>query len=41
LHAKVLRQKRGIWQFACEAWVEDQRVAEAKLMCTYRAIDSV
>lgn len=27
---------KGVWKFACEAWVGDTLVTQAKLMCTMR-----
>jgi len=36
LHVEVERQMRGIWKYKAEARVDDQIVAEAKLMCAKR-----
>jgi 3-hydroxyacyl-[acyl-carrier-protein] dehydratase len=33
---QILRNLRGIWQFAAQARVDDALVSEAKLMCTMR-----
>jgi len=38
LRVSVIRNKRGIWKFSGQAWVGEQVVAEADLMCTVRAI---
>jgi 3-hydroxyacyl-[acyl-carrier-protein] dehydratase len=34
LRAQLLRAKRGIWVFACEASVDGKLVATAEIMCT-------
>jgi 3-hydroxyacyl-[acyl-carrier-protein] dehydratase len=34
LRAKLLRSKRGIWVFDCEASVDGKTVASAQIMCT-------
>jgi 3-hydroxyacyl-[acyl-carrier-protein] dehydratase len=39
LHAKLLRSKRGIWVFDCEARVDGAIVASAQIMCTEQDID--
>ena len=38
LEVRLERQIRGIWKFAAEAWVGENLAAEAKIMCTVRAI---
>ena len=38
LEARIERNVRGIWKFAVQAKVGDALAAEAKLMCTVRAI---
>jgi len=38
LEAKLERNVRGIWKFAVQAKVADAIAAEAKLMCTVRAL---
>lgn len=38
LEAKLERNVRGIWKFAVQAKVGDAIAAEAKLMCTVRAL---
>jgi 3-hydroxyacyl-[acyl-carrier-protein] dehydratase len=40
LSARLLRAKRGIWVFDCDARVDDKVVATAEIMCTERDIDS-
>lgn len=40
LSAKLLRSRRGIWVFDCEASVEGTLVASAEIMCTEQDIDS-
>jgi len=40
LQANLLRSKRGIWVFDCEARVEGKVVATAQIMCTEQAIDT-
>lgn len=39
LYAKLLRSKRGIWIFDCEARVDGTMVATAQIMCTEQDID--
>jgi 3-hydroxyacyl-[acyl-carrier-protein] dehydratase len=34
LSAKLIRAKRGIWMFDCEASVDSKTVASAQIMCT-------
>ena len=36
-----VRNKGGIWKFEAKAYVEDQIVCEAELMCTYRERESL
>ncbi|QJQ95040.1 MULTISPECIES: 3-hydroxyacyl-ACP dehydratase FabZ [Halomonadaceae] len=38
LTAKVIREKRGIWKFACRATVEDELVCEAEIICAERKV---
>ncbi len=38
LHVEIERNVRGIWKFKAEARVEGAIAAEAKLMCTVRAL---
>ena len=40
LSVEVIKTKRGIWVFDCEASVEGKTVASAEIMCTERKIDS-
>jgi len=40
LRAKLLRSKRGIWFFDCDARVDDSIVASAEIMCTEQGIES-
>jgi len=40
LRADLLRAKRGIWVFACEARVDDKVVATAEIMCTEQDINT-
>lgn len=40
IEAKLLRLKRGIGIFACEAKVDDQVVSTAQIMCTARDINA-
>ena len=40
LHVEIERQMRGIWKYKAEARVEGEIVAEAKLMCAKREIQS-
>jgi 3-hydroxyacyl-[acyl-carrier-protein] dehydratase len=40
LHVTIERHMRGIWKYKAEARVDDQVVAEAKLMCAKRDIQS-
>jgi 3-hydroxyacyl-[acyl-carrier-protein] dehydratase len=39
LKAKLLRSKRGIWVFDCEATVDGSIAATAQIMCTEQDID--
>jgi 3-hydroxyacyl-[acyl-carrier-protein] dehydratase len=39
LSAKLLRAKRGIWVFDCEASVDGNTVATAQIMCTEQDIE--
>ena len=39
LRAELVREKRGIWVFACEASVDDKQAASAQIMCTEQDID--
>ena len=38
LRADLLRSKRGIWVFDCDARVDGKVVASAEIMCTAREI---
>jgi 3-hydroxyacyl-[acyl-carrier-protein] dehydratase len=38
LETRLLKRKRGIWLFACEAGVEGSTVASAEIMCTARPL---
>jgi 3-hydroxyacyl-[acyl-carrier-protein] dehydratase len=40
LRARLLRSKRGIWVFDCDASVDGKIVASAEIMCTERDINS-
>lgn len=40
LHVVIERQMRGIWKYKAEARVDGELVAEAKLMCAKRDIQS-
>lgn len=40
LSARLLKSKRGIWVFDCDARVDDKVVASAEIMCTERDIDA-
>jgi len=40
LRANLLRSKRGIWFFDCDARVDDVIVASAEIMCTEQGIES-
>lgn len=40
LHVQIERQMRGIWKYKAEARVDGELVAEAKLMCAKRDIQS-
>ncbi len=40
LRARLLRTKRGIWVFDCDASVDGKIVATAEIMCTERDIDT-
>lgn len=39
MEVKLEANKRGLWKFSAVAKVDDQVAAEAKLMCTVRALD--
>ena len=38
--ANLIREKRGIWIFDCNAKVDDKLVSSAEIMCTERDINS-
>jgi 3-hydroxyacyl-[acyl-carrier-protein] dehydratase len=38
LQVEITRHVRGIWKFACQAWVGDAMAAESEIMCTVRSI---
>lgn len=38
LKVEVLKVKRGVWKFNCEASVDDNMVASAIIMCAERAV---
>ena len=40
VRANLLRSKRGIWVFDCDASVDGSVVASAQIMCTERDIDT-
>lgn len=40
LTARLIREKRGIWMFDCNATVDGKLVSAAEIMCTERDIDS-
>ena len=40
LRARLLRSKRGIWVFDCDASVDGKIVASAEIMCTERDINT-
>jgi 3-hydroxyacyl-[acyl-carrier-protein] dehydratase len=40
LRATLLRSKRGIWVFDCDAKVDGKIVATAQIMCTEQDIDT-
>ena len=40
LQARLLRTRRGIWVFDCDARVDGKVVAAAEIMCTERDIDT-
>jgi 3-hydroxyacyl-[acyl-carrier-protein] dehydratase len=40
LQARLLRTRRGIWVFDCDASVDGKVVASAEIMCTERDIDT-
>ena len=40
LRATLLKEKRGIWVFDCEATVDGQLAASAQIMCTEQDIDT-
>jgi 3-hydroxyacyl-[acyl-carrier-protein] dehydratase len=40
LRAKLLREKRGIWVFDCDAKVDGELAASAQIMCTEQDIDA-
>lgn len=39
LSASLEMNKRGLWKFSCNAMVDGQIAAEAKIMCTIKAIN--
>lgn len=39
MEAKVIRHKREIWKFEARAWVDDQTVCTADLMCAAKSVD--
>ena len=38
MEAKVIRHKREIWKFEARAWVDDQTVCTADLMCAAKSV---
>lgn len=38
IKAQILRNLRGIWKFAAQAYVEDKLASEATLLCTMRGL---
>ncbi|SEI51232.1 3-hydroxyacyl-[acyl-carrier-protein] dehydratase [Allopseudospirillum japonicum] len=38
LEARVLREKRGIWKFACRALVDGEVACEAEILCAERKV---
>nr|WP_163501011.1 3-hydroxyacyl-ACP dehydratase FabZ [Halomonas socia] len=38
LEAKVIREKRGIWKFACRASVDNELACEAEIICAERKV---
>ncbi len=38
LEVAITRHVRGIWKFACQAWVGESMAAESEIMCTVRSI---
>jgi 3-hydroxyacyl-[acyl-carrier-protein] dehydratase len=40
LRARLLRTRRGIWVFDCDASVDGKRAASAEIMCTERDINT-
>lgn len=38
LEAKVIREKRGIWKFACQASVDGELACEAEIICAERKV---
>ncbi|APX91865.1 3-hydroxyacyl-[acyl-carrier-protein] dehydratase FabZ [Halomonas sp. 1513] len=38
IEAKVIREKRGIWKFACRASVDDELACEAEIICAERKV---
>jgi 3-hydroxyacyl-[acyl-carrier-protein] dehydratase len=40
LQARLLRTRRGIWVFDCDARVDGKVVASAEIMCTERDINT-
>ncbi|MDR5906336.1 3-hydroxyacyl-ACP dehydratase FabZ [Franzmannia qiaohouensis] len=38
IEAKVMREKRGIWKFACRASVDDELACEAEIICAERKV---
>ena len=39
LEARYLNDKRGIWRFECEAWVDGQVACQATIMCAQRKLE--
>lgn len=39
LNVNIVRSMKGIWKYEAYATVNDQRVAEASLMCTVKSLD--
>lgn len=38
MEARYVNDKRGIWRFECEAWVDGQLACQAEIMCAEREI---
>jgi 3-hydroxyacyl-[acyl-carrier-protein] dehydratase len=38
IKAQILRNLRGIWKFAAQAYVDDKLASEATLLCTMRGL---